>query len=123
MKVDGEKLAPKIMGAHHTQRSFDELAVACFGLAQSSFGGKLLRHIDAGGDDEGDLSLGVAQSGRRPRNAAEIAIRGKPRVLKGSRKAPSAESFEVPNGGLDFGLGDQLVPGITSRQARGKRIR
>ena len=72
--VDGEDAAFEVVGADHAERTFDELAVAGFALAEGGFGDALHGDVDAGGDDEGDLALGVDERGGGPGDAAEGAV-------------------------------------------------
>ncbi len=61
--VDGENYAVEVMGADHAEGTFDELPVAGFALAEGGLGGALGCDVDAGGDDEADLTL-VVDAGR-----------------------------------------------------------
>ena len=93
--VDGEDRAVEIVRADHAERAFDELAVARFALADGGFRDALHGDVDAGGDDEGDLALGVDQRGCRPGDAAARAVGGDPEVFVGGGELASADALEV----------------------------
>src|SRR5260370_34733406 len=69
--VDGEDLALEVVGADHAEGARDDLAMAGFALAEGGLGGALRGDVDAGGDDEADVSLVVAESGGGPGDAAK----------------------------------------------------
>ena len=114
--VDGEQDALEIVGADHAQRAFDELAIACFALAQGVFCAALDGDVDAGGDDEVDLALVVEQRRGRPGDAAQAAVAMQPLVLERDGEAIGAQALEVLDGGGDVGVGDELVPEIAADQ-------
>ena len=93
--VDGEQHALQVVGADHAERAFDQLPVARFALAQGRFGGALHGDVDAGGDDEADLPLCIAQRCGRPCDAAEAAVAIQPLVLKGGRERAGAQALEL----------------------------
>ena len=94
------------MGAHHTERSFDELTVTGFALAEGGLGGALDGDVDSSGDDESNLALLVAQSGGGPGDAAEVAVAVEPLVLEDGGEGPGAEAVELLDGLGDFVLRD-----------------
>ncbi len=104
----------QVVGADHAERAFDELAVAGFALAQGGFGGALGGDVDAGGDDEADLALRVAQRGGGPCDAAQAAVAVEPLVLEGGREGAGAETLEGLDGFGDLVAGDELVPGVAA---------
>ncbi len=112
--VDGEQLALEVVGADHAEGAFDELAVAGFALAEGGFGGALGGDVDAGGDDEADLALGVAEGGGRPGDAAEGAVAVEPLVFEAGGEGTGAEALEGLDGVGDFVAGDELVPGVAA---------
>ncbi len=90
------------------------LAVTGFALAEGGLGGTLGGDVDAGGDDEADLSLGVAQGGRGPGDAAEAAVAVEPLVLEGGGEGSGAEALEGLDGLGDLVAGDELVPRVAA---------
>ena len=112
--VDGEQVALEVVGADHAERAFDELAVAGFALAEGGFGGALDGDVDAGGDDEADLPLLVAECGGGPGDAAEAAVAVEPLVLEDGGEGAGAEAVELLDGLGDFVAGDELVPGVAA---------
>ena len=105
------------MGADHSQRAFDELAIARFALAQGHFRPALDGDVDAGGDDEVDSALLVEQRRGRPRDAAQASVTVQPVVLECAGSAVGAHALEVLYGGVDVRVGDELVPEGPSDQA------
>ena len=103
--VDGEQVAVEVVGADHAERAFDELAVAGFALAEGGLGGALDGDVDAGGDDEADLSLLIAESGGGPGDAAEAAVAVEPVVLVDGGEGAGAEAGRTARwpGGLRRG--------------------
>ena len=112
--VDRGEDAGEVVGEDHAQRSFDELAVARFALAQGGFGGSLDGDVDAGGDDEVGVALIVIEGGGGPRDATEASVAVQPDVFECGWEAVGAEAFKVLDGGGDVGLGDELVPEIAA---------
>src|SRR5258708_17448966 len=111
MRVDGEEGAFEVVGADHDEGALDDLAVAGFALAEGGLGGALGGDVDACGDDEADLSLGVPESGGGPGDAAEAAVAVEPLIFKDSGKGSGAEAFEGVDGLGDLVAGGGLVPG------------
>src|SRR5258708_33449554 len=114
MIVDGEEVAFEVVGADHAEGTLDDLAVAGFALAEGGLGGALGGDVDAGGDDEADLSLGVPESGGGPGDAAEAAVAVEPLIFKDSGKGSGAEAFEGLDGLGDLVAGGGVVPGVAA---------
>ncbi len=114
--VDREQDALQVVGADHAERAFDELAVARFALAQGLFGLALDGDVDAGGDDEVDMALVVEERRGRPGDAAQASVAVQPLVLECGGRAVGAQTLEVMHGRGHVGVGDELVPEVTSDQ-------
>ena len=108
--VDGENLAVHVMRADQAERTFDDLAVARFALADGGLGDALHGDVDAGGDDEGDLAMRVEHRGCGPRDAAAHAIGREPVVLVCGGELPVADALEVVDVVRDLVLRDQPLP-------------
>ena len=114
--VDGEQRAAEVVGADHAEGAFDELAVASFTFAERGLGGALGGDVDAGGDDEGDLTLRVGQGGSRPGDAAKTAVAVEPLIFECGGEFAGTEALEGFDGLGNFVAGDELVPGVAADQ-------
>ena len=114
VSVDGDEISFEVVGADDAEGAFDKLAVAGFAFAESGFGGALGGDVDASGDDEADLSLGVAEGSSRPGDAAEGAVAIEPLVFESGGEGAGAEPLEGGDGLGDLAAGDESVPGVAA---------
>ncbi len=112
MLVDAEQNAVAVMRVDDAERAFDQLPVARFAFAQGGFLLALQRHVDAGRDDEGRLSLRVDQRGCGPGDALQRAVLAAPVVLKAGGELAGAQPLEVGDFGRDFPGRNELVPDV-----------
>ncbi len=112
--VDGENDAVKVVGADHAEGTFDELPVTGFALAEGGLGRTLGGDVDAGSDDEANLSLVVDQGSGGPGDAAKAAVAVEPAVLEDGRKRACTQAIEGLDGLGDVLAGNELVPGIAA---------
>ena len=78
VRVDGLDLAVEVVGADDAERAFDEMAIARLTRAQAIELLPLFGDIDAGGDDEVDVALGIVERAGGPGDAARSAVAGAP---------------------------------------------
>src|SRR4051794_37127248 len=109
------------MRADHTERTFNQLAVARLALPQRGLGGALRRDVDARGDDERNLPLRVGERRSRPRDAAQATVTIQPLILIDSREVSRAKALERVDRLRNILARDQFVPRVAAHQ-RGKVI-
>src|ERR1700716_2029709 len=119
--IDGQQRPSQVMRADHTKRTFNQLAVTRFALAQRGLSGALRSHIDAGGDDKGDLTLRIGERSGRPGDTAQAAVAIQPLILKCRRKMSGAQALEGIDRLGDILPRDELVPRIAANE-RGEVI-